>query len=183
MVNSGKSVRNDYFRVALDYLYKQGRIVDQRELSEKTGLSQKSISQILNNRVKKPSEATIRKLNEAFGNIFNPAYFRGESPYLIAQDAEYQEQNPGQNISSSRYAPIDEQSEQVAEPQQDYQAIPAWADTLMSIIAEQIQKNEALNRELRQSIAEVNALRDDLSRIIHGRCPTIPPANNPKSNH
>jgi hypothetical protein len=53
----------------------------------------------------------------------------------------------------------------------------------MSIIAEQIQKNEALNRELRQSIAEVNALRDDLSRIIHGRCPTIPPANNPKSNH
>ena len=59
-------IRNERFRVALDYLYKNGLVADQRELSVKTGLSQKSISHILNNRVQNPSEATIRKLNEAF---------------------------------------------------------------------------------------------------------------------
>ena len=66
-------VRNERFRVALDYLYKNGLVADQRELSEKIGVSETSISQILNNRVKKPSESTIRKLNEAFGNIFGSA--------------------------------------------------------------------------------------------------------------
>ena len=63
-------VRNECFRVAIDYLYKNGLVVDQKELSEKTKLSQTAISRILNNRVKEPSEASIRKLNEAFGNLF-----------------------------------------------------------------------------------------------------------------
>ena len=176
-------VRNECFRVAMDYLFKNGLIADQSELSKLTGISETSISRILNNRVKEPSEATIRKLNDAFGNIFNPEYFRGHSIHLLMEDVAYYAQHPEKDISSSKYVPLDERSQQVAEPQQDYQPIPAWADTLMSIIAEQIQKNEALNRELRQSIAEVNALRDDLSRIIHGRCTTIPPANHPNSNH
>lgn len=79
-------VRNECFRVALDYLYKNGLVADQRELSVKTGLSQKSISHILNNRVQNPSEATIRKLNEAFGNIFNPQYFRCQSEIMLVKD-------------------------------------------------------------------------------------------------
>ena len=76
-------IRNERFRVALDYLYKNGLVADQRELSVKTGLSQKSISHILNNRVQNPSEATIRKLNEAFGNIFNPEYFPHHSRRIV----------------------------------------------------------------------------------------------------
>lgn len=150
--------RNACFRVALDYLYRHGLVVDQRELSKKTGLSQTAISQILNNRVRKPSEATIRKLNEAFGNIFNPAYFRGESTYLLAQDAEYQAQNPEQNISSSRYAPIDEQSEQVAEPAQEYQAIPKWADSLIQLVSTQVRTIEDLRREIATLREELHAV-------------------------
>lgn len=87
-------VRNERFRVVLDYLYKNGLVADQRELSFKTGISQKSISQILNNRVKKPSDATIRRLNEAFGNIFNPAYFRCESERMLMSDDEPKEKVP-----------------------------------------------------------------------------------------
>ena len=33
-------VRNERFRVALDYLYKNGLVADQRELSEKIGVSE-----------------------------------------------------------------------------------------------------------------------------------------------
>ena len=44
--------------------------------------------------------------------------------------------------------------------------IPRWADSLISILSEQIKKGEALNEELRQSISDVNALRTDLQKLI-----------------
>ena len=151
----------------MDYLFKNGLIADQSELSKLTGISETSISRILNNRVKEPSEATIRKLNEAFGNIFNPEYFRGHSIHLLMEDVAYYAQHPEEDASSNRYIPIDERKK--SEPAKDTPSIPTWADTLISIMSEQIKQNEALTRELRQSIAEVNTLRDDLRRLIRGQ--------------
>ena len=87
-LKNNEMVRNERFRVAIDYLYKEGLIADQTELSQKTGITVTTVSRILNNRVKEPSEATIRRLNEAFGNIFNPAYFRCESDRLLMADDE-----------------------------------------------------------------------------------------------
>lgn len=79
--------RNERFVSALDYLYRGGLVADQRELSRKTGIAETSLSRIINNKVREPSEATIRKLNTAFGNIFNPAFFRCESSQMILEDA------------------------------------------------------------------------------------------------
>jgi hypothetical protein len=47
-----------------------------------------------------------------------------------------------------------------------YTTMPKWADTLIDIMSKQIKENEALNRELRQSIADVNALRTDLQKLV-----------------
>ena len=44
--------------------------------------------------------------------------------------------------------------------------LPQWADTLIEIMSKQIKENEALNRELRQSIQQVNTLRDDLQNLL-----------------
>jgi len=137
-------IRNERFRVALDYLYKNGLVADQRELSVKTGLSQKSISHILNNRVQNPSEATIRKLNEAFGNIFNPEYFRCNSEHMLA-----------------------EEQTQAAEPAPDYVALPTWADALIQMVTEQVKANEDMRRELRQSLEEVASLKQELQNAIN----------------
>lgn len=137
-------VRNERFRVALDYLYKNGLVADQRELSEKIGVSETSISQILNNRVKKPSESTIRKLNEAFGNIFNPEYFRCNSEHMLADE------------------PV-----QASEPATDYVALPTWADALIQMVTEQVKANEDMRRELRQSLEEVAALKQELKNAIN----------------
>jgi len=137
-------IRNERFRVALDYLYKNGLVADQRELSVKTGLSQKSISHILNNRVQNPSEATIRKLNEAFGNIFNPEYFRCNSEHMLADE------------------PV-----QASEPAPDYVALPTWADALIQMVTEQVKANEDMRRELRQSLEEVAALKQELKNAIN----------------
>lgn len=128
-------IRNERFRVALDYLYKNGLVADQRELSVKTGLSQKSISHILNNRVQNPSEATIRKLNEAFGNIFNPEYFRCNSEHMLADE------------------PV-----QASEPAPDYVAFPRWADSIIQLVTEQVKTIEELRRE-------VSALHNEISNL------------------
>ena len=140
-------VRNECFRVALDYLYKKGFIADQRELSEKIGVSETSISQIINNRVKKPSETTIRKLNEAFGNIFNPEYFRGHSIHLLMEDAVYSSQHPDKDISS------------ISETAQEYNAIPKWADSLIQLVTEQVRTIEGLRREVATLHQEINNLK------------------------
>ena len=128
-------IRNERFRVALDYLYKNGLVADQRELSVKTGLSQKSISHILNNRVQNPSEATIRKLNEAFGNIFNPEYFRCNSENMLADE------------------PV-----QASEPTTDYVALPKWADSIIQLVTEQVKTIEDLRREVAALHQEINNL-------------------------
>ena len=150
-------VRNECFRVALDYLYKNGLVADQRELSAKTGISQKSISHILNDRVQNPSEASIRKLNEAFGNIFNPEYFRGHSIHLLMEDAAYYAQHPEKDPSSRNYVPIDERME-AAEPAQEYQAVPKWADSIIQLVSTQVRTIEDLRRE-------VAALRQEITKL------------------
>jgi transcriptional regulator with XRE-family HTH domain len=137
-------IRNERFRVALDYLYKNGLVADQRELSEKIGVSETSISQILNNRVQKPSESTIRKLNEAFGNIFNPEYFRCNSEHMLADE------------------PV-----QASEPAPDYVALPTWADALIQMVTEQVKANEDMRRELRQSLEDVAVLKQELKNAIN----------------
>lgn len=152
-------VRNECFRVALDYLYKNGLVADQRELSEKTGLSQKSISQILNNRVQKPSEASIRKLNEAFGNIFNPEYFRGHSIYLLMEDLEYAQKHPEEDISRPQYVPFDERQKQASEPAQTYHAIPGWADSIIQLLSSQVKTIEDLRREVASLRQEITKLK------------------------
>lgn len=160
-------VPNKCFRVVVDWIYRNSDVSDQQELAAKTGLSEKTISQILNNKVKKPSEATIRKLNEAFGNIFNPAYLRGQSVFMLAEDEMYYNLHPEEN-------PLNQKKEHSINEPSNQNDLPAWADNLISIMSEQVKQNEALNRELRQSIAEIHALRDELHSML--RTPYAIPA-------
>ena len=141
----------------MDYLFKNGLIADQSELSKLTGISETSISRILNNRVKEPSEATIRKLNDAFGNIFNPEYFRGHSIHLLMEDVEYYAQHPEKDPSSYHYFPIEERVE-AAEPAPEYQPIPKWADSIIQLISAQVSTIEDLRRE-------VAALRQEITKL------------------
>lgn len=78
------SNRNERFKAVLDWLYENGKVSDQRELSEVTGITETTISRILNGKVRQPSEDTLRKLNSAFDNIFNMQFFRGESDDMFA---------------------------------------------------------------------------------------------------
>ena len=64
----------------LDWLHKNKNVRDQAHLAAIMGISTNSMSRIMTGK-NDPSEVTLRKLNEAFGNIFNMDYLRGKVPY------------------------------------------------------------------------------------------------------
>ena len=146
--------RNIAFSVALDYLYKEGLVSDQQELSEKTGITESTISRILNDKVKKPSEETIRRLNKAFGNIFNPEYFRCSSFNLLIKDVLYFKQHPEKSLFYEG-----SNVEQVAESEKEYQAIPKWADSLIQLVSSQVKTIEELRREITNLREEIKQLK------------------------
>jgi transcriptional regulator with XRE-family HTH domain len=139
-------LKNEIFATVLDWLISEHYVIDQRDLSHKTGITATTISRIMTGKVE-PKDETLRKLNAAFGNMFNMQYLRGQSKTMLVTDQE--------QITSLHEG-----------DKTPYTTLPKWADTLIEIMSEQIKKNEALNRELRQSIHDVNALRTDLHELI-----------------
>jgi transcriptional regulator with XRE-family HTH domain len=79
-------LKNEIFLHVLDWLHTNKKVRDQAHLAEIIGIDVTSMSRIMNGK-SNPSEKTLRKLNEAFGNIFNMNYLRGKDPYhMLAID-------------------------------------------------------------------------------------------------
>lgn len=139
-------LKNEIFATVLDRLIREHYVIDQRDLSHKTGITATTISRIMTGKVE-PKDETLRKLNAAFGNMFNMQYLRGQSNTMLVADQE-------------------EATSLHEDDKTPYTTLPKWADTLIEIMSKQIKENEALNRELRQSIQQVNTLRDDLQNLL-----------------
>ena len=93
-----KNLKNELFKVAIDYIYKEHLVSSQGELAEKIGISSSALSRIMNDK-KFVGDDTLRKMNEAFGNIFNMAYFRGEDPHcMLMEDLIYYKQHPEERL-------------------------------------------------------------------------------------
>lgn len=60
-------LKNEIFATVLDWLIRERYVIDQRDLSHKTGITATTISRIMTGKVE-PKDETLRKLNEAFGN-------------------------------------------------------------------------------------------------------------------
>lgn len=140
---------NGLFAHAIDWIYANTEVKDQKTLAALTKISETTISRILNDRVKKPSEDSILRLNDAFGGIFNLSYFRGESPYLLMKDAEETKQKA---VSPSTDEPT---------------------ANIIELYASLIQDIEKIRQQVKQELAEVQALkheylaaRDDFRKAI-----------------
>ena len=89
-------LKNEIFANVLDWLIQEKKVDDQKDLSVKTGISQNTVSRIMTGKVE-PSDDTLRKLNAAFGNIFNMQYLRGESVVMLIDDVAYYKMHPEKN--------------------------------------------------------------------------------------
>lgn len=89
-------LKNEIFAHVLDWLIQEKKVDDQKDLAVKTGISQNTVSRIMTGKVE-PSDDTLRKLNGAFGNIFNMQYLRGESVVMLIEDVAYYKMHPEKN--------------------------------------------------------------------------------------
>ena len=181
-----KKLKNELFRVAVDYLFREKKVGSQKELAEKIGITEPSLSRVMNGgRI--VSDKTLYKMNEAFGGIFNMAYFRGEDPHsMLMEDLAYYKQHPEERLVFERNTQENEQTgiDQSSLVNALLAAKDETIDSLKSRIAdlqrtiadkiEIIKAREARIAELERQLAA--AATSDLSRYPF----TIGAADNPK---
>lgn len=145
-------MKNEMFFVACDYLFREKLVTSQKDLAQKIGISESALSR-LKNGTKGISDETLRKMNEAFGNIFNMAYFRGRSTKLLIEDANYYEQHPEEDklrdfdyiLQQSESNVTSKASESDEIP---YSPTPRWAQQMTKKMEELIHQNQTLHQEL-----------------------------------
>ena len=153
-----KKLKNELFRVAVDYLFREKKVGSQKELAEKIGITEPSLSRVMNGG-RTVSDKTLHKMNEAFGGIFNMAYFRGEDPQcMLMEDLLYYQQHPEERLVFVK--PKKENVPQ-SEPVQ-----PSSQDTtlIMSKMFESMLK--PIEAAHAQQIAALNQLIADKQTII-----------------
>ena len=150
---------NELFARALQWLYDHDEVKDQKELAEKTGITATTVSRILNDKVRQPSPDTARRLEKAFPGIFDK----------VADKRQQQITDRAKDIQRSVLGHVVEEPEfrqGFAAEDTPRPYLPTWADTLLSILSKQVAENELLHSELRQSIEDVNKMKEQLSLII-----------------
>lgn len=94
-------LRNNIFAAALDELKRRGIVKNQKDLAQKMGVSEDTVSRIIKDRTD-VSEDAISRLQTASGCIFNLQWLRGESNIMFAESVQEQPQtniNPHQSMS------------------------------------------------------------------------------------
>ena len=130
-----------------EYLRKSYGIHTQSDFANALRKSRNAITLALNGDEKYLTDKLFKNICEAYPNIFNLNYLlTGEGTLLAPSSDDAPRQD---SAAESSPAPF----------------IPSWADAFFDIMTTQIKQNEALNRELRQSIEKMNLLIDKLSKL------------------
>lgn len=109
------------------------------------------ISSAMNGNEKNLTDKLFTNICECFPNTFNLDYLLNGN---------------GDLLDAAEYSYNDRMSQSFPSILEERHPLPQWADTLIEIMSKQIKEDEALNRELRQSIQQVNTLRDDLQNLL-----------------
>ena len=165
-------LRNNIFAAALDELKRRGIVKTQKELAQKMGVSEDTISRILKDRTE-VTEDVLTKLQTASGCIFNLQWLRGESNdmYLDAQD-----QNPQlfATIDADFYQKtLDKYSKMVADLRKDieyYQQLVLSKDSTLTENNEQVATMRThiakLETELEYTKNTLNSVRKNSDQQV-----------------
>lgn len=159
-------LRNEIFLHVLDWLHKNKNVRDQAHLAAIMGISTNSMSRIMTGK-NDPSEVTLRKLNEAFGNIFNMEYLRGKDPYhmLVADLSEDIQQKSTVDLGAS--------STNFTKSEKDIIALATDLIVELEAMRRQTKDELMLLAQARQSFESVTAeLRHLLTTLSHSN--TLP---------
>lgn len=147
---------------AVRYLKSKG--YSQKDIVTKSGIAQNAISKIKNGE-NNAGDETIRKVAQAFR--LNIPFFYGNSPHISLLDAKREVLDNELDETQELLVRSEEHKDKAAEDIDPKPFIPSWADSFFDIMTQQIKQNETLNRELRQSIAEVKEIQQQLTTLLN----------------
>ena len=161
-----KVLKNQLFIRAVDYLIDEGKVASQKELAQVTGITEATLSNIRNDK-KIVSDKTIRKLLEAFGGIFNMAYFRGEDPHcMLMEDLLYYKQHPEERLVFEK-----QNDDKQALPESE-NAVPAYSSVdpssaINAAIAAYAELTNRLKQEMSDRLADKDTIiAEKQARIV-----------------
>ena len=152
-------ITNDIFARAIQWLYDHGRIRDQKDFAAITGITETTLSRILNNKVRHPSSDTVRKVSSLFPGVFDAVSNNRQSNFT-ERTHDIQMSVLGHLVKEP------EVIEGMAADDDPRPHLPTWADTLLGILSKQIAENEVLHSELKKSISDVQEMKKQLSDLI-----------------
>ena len=161
-----KKLKNELFRVAVDYLFREKKVGSQKELAEKIGITEPSLSRVMNGG-RTVSDKTIYKMNEAFGGIFNMAYFRGEDPHcMLLEDLIYYKQHPEERLVFEKPKVISTQIPTTSDLsiliEKAVEKATAYADKTIATLENQVERYEkeldAKSEEIKRLQARIHEL-------------------------
>lgn len=139
--------KQERLKEVYDHVRLHFSIHTQRDFADRLRLTYPAMSSAMNGNKAYLTKNLFLKICAAFPGEFNLDYLlTGEGTLLSAE-----EEVKGDEVVAAHEEPA--------------QYVPAWVESLLSIISNQIKENEALVRELRQTTSEVAALRDTLAEI------------------
>lgn len=158
-----KNLKNELFKVAIDYIYKEHLVGSQGELAEKIGISASALSRIMNDK-KFVGDDTLRKMNEAFGGIFNMAYFRGEDTHcMLVKDLIYYKQHPEERLvfdkPQTTTTPAPQAIDYTFLIEKAVEKATAYADKTIAMLEKQVAM---LEKEVDEKDAEISMLKAKL---------------------
>jgi transcriptional regulator with XRE-family HTH domain len=161
-----KKLKNELFRVAVDYLFMEKKVGSQKELAEKIGITEPSLSRVMNGG-RTVSDKTIHKMNEAFGGIFNMAYFRGEDPHcMLLEDLIYYKQHPEERLVFEKPKVISTQIPTTSDLsiliEKAVEKATAYADKTIATLENQVERYE---KELVAKSEEIKRLQARIQEL------------------
>ena len=161
-----KKLKNELFKVAVDYLFREKKVGSQKELAEKIGITEPSLSRVMNGG-RTVSDKTIHKMNEAFGGIFNMAYFRGEDPHcMLLEDLIYYKQHPEERLVFEKPKVISTQIPTTSDLsiliEKAVEKATAYADKTIATLENQVERYE---KELDAKSEEIKRLQARIQEL------------------
>jgi transcriptional regulator with XRE-family HTH domain len=161
-----KKLKNELFRVAVDYLFREKKVGSQKELAEKIGITEPSLSRVMNGG-RTVSDKTIHKMNEAFGGIFNMAYFRGEDQLcMLMEDLIYYKQHPEERLVFEKPKVISTQIPTTSDLsiliEKAVEKATAYADKTIATLENQVERYE---KELDAKSEEIKRLQARIQEL------------------
>lgn len=160
---------NEIFKQMLDWIYANTEARNQADVSRKSGVYEPTISRALNGKIKRVKQETLRKINSAFGNVFNPAWLRGDSDIMLIEELQKANQPAVANtdisistgspdISSLVNAALAAKDETIASLHRELDA----KDGIIATLREQLTERITLMQTIQRNTDNITAKYEDL---------------------